>query len=484
MNINDPSIARVLPAGPRRLDVSGQHAASLAVLLVDAVVIVSLSLLTGIAYERIELSNPGDISTFVGTGVLVAIIYCGMTRFLGDASPLDISRASGRARNAAVSWVSTFLFLAFIAFTMKVGEVFSRGAVLSLFAFGLPLVVAMKVFVPRILSRTLSTNALRASEIILVGPAEASEFTRLTADLRALGCRGVHTIEFNNGCGKVDWPVERQRMLQRILSVAHRSGPGEIHIVSAGVSQERLSSILAGLRLVPRAIFVIPDDAVANLLRFAVRPLGATVAIEIRKVPLSAGARAAKRSIDIGIASIALLFAAPFLAIVAVAIKIDSSGPVFFRQRRNGCRGRQFRIVKFRTMTVMEDGDVVPQAARDDRRVTRVGRLLRKSSIDELPQLWNVLRGDMSLVGPRPHAVAHDDLYAKLIENYELRQHVKPGITGWAQVNGLRGETPTVDLMYRRIEFDLWYAANCSLALDLLILARTPFALMRQDLAY
>jgi len=473
-----------MSAGPRRLDVSGQHAASLAVLLVDGLIIVALSLLSGIGYEQFEHSSLGDVSTFVATGVLVAIIYCGMTRFFGGANPLDVSRASGRARTAAVAWVGTFLLLAFIAFTMKAGQAFSRGAVLSLFALGLPFVIATRVFVPRVLARTLSANALRASDVILVGPNGASEISSLSAELRAQGCRGIHTIEFDNNCSKVEWAVERQRMLQRILSAAHRSGPGEIYIVSAGVSQERVSSILAGLRLVPRAIFVIPDEAVAGLLRFAVRPMGQTVAIEMKKVPLSAGARAAKRTIDIGLASFALLFVVLFLAIVALAIKIDSRGPVFFRQRRNGCRGQQFKIVKFRTMTVLEDGDVVPQTTRDDHRVTRVGRWLRKSSIDELPQLWNVLRGDMSLVGPRPHAVAHDELYAKVIENYELRQHVKPGITGWAQVNGLRGETPTLDLMYRRIEFDLWYAANCSLALDLLILARTPFALMRQNLAY
>jgi Undecaprenyl-phosphate glucose phosphotransferase len=367
---------------------------------------------------------------------------------------------------------------------MKVGQSFSRGAVLSLFILGLPVVVAMRVFVPRVLARTLTANALRTSDIILVGPNAAPEIARLSSELWAHGCRGLHTIEFDNSCGNSEWPAERQRMLQRILSAAHRAGPGDIYVVSSGVSQERVSSVLAGLRLVPRAIFVVPDEAVASLLRFVVRPIGQTVAIEIKKVPLSTRARGAKRAIDVGFASIALLFAAPFLALVALAIKLDSPGPIFFRQRRNGCRGQQFRIVKFRTMTVLEDGDVVTQATRNDHRVTRVGRWLRNSSIDELPQLWNVFCGHMSLVGPRPHAVAHDELYAKLIENYELRQHVKPGITGWAQVNGLRGETPTMDLMYRRIEFDLWYAANCSLALDLLILARTPFALMRQDIAY
>jgi lipopolysaccharide/colanic/teichoic acid biosynthesis glycosyltransferase len=145
---------------------------------------------------------------------------------------------------------------------------------------------------------------------------------------------------------------------------------------------------------------------------------------------------------------------------VALAVRLDSRGPILFRQNRNGFNGRPFRIYKFRSMTVMEDGAVVTQAKRDDARVTRVGRFLRRSSLDELPQLLNVLKGDMSLVGPRPHALAHDDHYSGLLAEYAFRHHVKPGITGWAQVNGFRGETPTIDLMKRRIDLDLQYIAN------------------------
>jgi putative colanic acid biosynthesis UDP-glucose lipid carrier transferase len=303
----------------------------------------------------------------------------------------------------------------------------------------------------------------------------------LTDALRREGSSAVKLIEFDADCDAIAWVTERKLLLERVLETARISGPGEIYVFAPSLSQERVQSLMSGLRLVPRAIYVVPNESVARLLRYSVRAVGPTVAIEMQKAPLSAAERAVKRAIDVAVASAATLFVMPLLAAIAVAIKLDSSGPVLFRQSRNGYRGEPFRIFKFRTMTVMEDGGTVVQASKNDQRVTRIGRFLRRTSLDELPQLFNVLSGEMSLVGPRPHALAHDELYAKMIENYALRQHVKPGITGWAQVNGYRGETPTVDLMYRRIEFDLWYAANCSLPLDILILVRTVTVLWGQN---
>jgi lipopolysaccharide/colanic/teichoic acid biosynthesis glycosyltransferase len=172
------------------------------------------------------------------------------------------------------------------------------------------------------------------------------------------------------------------------------------------------------------------------------------------------------------------------LAVVSLAIKLDSSGPVVFRQHRKGFNGRSFEILKFRTMTVLENGGAIRQARRKDKRVTRMGRLLRATSIDELPQLINVLRGEMSIVGPRPHALAHDDEYATSIANYAFRHHVKPGITGWAQVNGYRGETSEIELMKKRIDLDLWYVNNWNFLLDLWVIIRTCFEVVRGRNAY
>jgi len=182
---------------------------------------------------------------------------------------------------------------------------------------------------------------------------------------------------------------------------------------------------------------------------------------------------ATKFFLDIMIASIILLFLAPLLALIVLLIRIDSPGPVLFRQTRTGLQGKKFQIYKFRTMTVQENGDVICQATRDDTRMTWIGRVLRKMSIDELPQLLNVLKGEMSLVGPRPHALAHDEYYGQRIPDYRKRFIVRPGITGWAQVNGARGPTPRIADMERRIELDIWYIQNASLFLDARILLRT-----------
>jgi exopolysaccharide biosynthesis polyprenyl glycosylphosphotransferase len=197
-----------------------------------------------------------------------------------------------------------------------------------------------------------------------------------------------------------------------------------------------------------------------------------------RAVRSASGYLIAKRLLDVAVSALLLVALAPLFLVTVLAVRLDSPGPVVFRQWRVGLDGKPFRIWKFRTLSVVEDGDNISQVTRADPRVTCVGRFLRRTSIDELPQLINVLRGDMSLVGPRPHARAHDRYYVAQIENYALRHCVKPGITGWAQVNGLRGETATLEGMRRRVGFDLRYVRQACLALDLRILLATPGAVL------
>ena len=189
---------------------------------------------------------------------------------------------------------------------------------------------------------------------------------------------------------------------------------------------------------------------------------------------------AATRVLDLLLAVTALLLCLPIFLLIPLAILLDSRGPVIFRQRRAGEAGKLFGIYKFRSMHVLEDGAHVAQAVKGDARVTRVGRFLRATSLDELPQLFNVLSGEMSLVGPRPHAIAHDEFYSAHIANYRVRQLVKPGITGWAQVHGARGTTAELAQMQHRINLDSWYVANKSIWLDLFILARTPLEVLRR----
>ena len=192
----------------------------------------------------------------------------------------------------------------------------------------------------------------------------------------------------------------------------------------------------------------------------------------------------AKRLADLCIALPALILTLPLMLVLAALVKLGSPGPVLFRQKRLGLHGRPFDILKLRSMNVLENGETIAQARKHDARVTAAGRWLRAMSLDELPQLINVIAGDMSLVGPRPHAAAHDLHYARLIAGYTRRHQVKPGITGWAQIHGLRGETPTIETMAARVDFDLWYASHASLFLDLKILFRTPFEVFRGRNAY
>ena len=210
---------------------------------------------------------------------------------------------------------------------------------------------------------------------------------------------------------------------------------------------------------------------------------GSGTPVAIQGAPLTAFERAVKRTLDVIGSVTAISFLSPLFLLAAIAIKLDSGGPIIFQQRRTGFNAKEFVIFKFRTMTVLEDGAAITQACRGDLRATRVGKFLRRSSIDELPQLLNVLKGEMSLVGPRPHAVAHDREYEVHIADYGFRHHIKPGITGWAQVNGLRGETRSLETMTERVKLDLWYINNWSLGFDISILARTCFEVLR-DRAY
>ena len=206
--------------------------------------------------------------------------------------------------------------------------------------------------------------------------------------------------------------------------------------------------------------------------------------ISVCETPFNGFDGVAKRASDIVFSSLILLLISPVLLGVAIAVKRSSPGPIIFKQRRYGLDGKEILIYKFRSMTVTEDGSAIEQAHKNDARITPLGAFLRKTSLDELPQFVNVLQGRMSIVGPRPHAVAHNELYRKLIKGYMVRHKVKPGITGWAQVNGLRGETETLDKMQGRIDYDLDYLRNWSLRLDIHIIFKTIALVIKDQRAY
>jgi putative colanic acid biosysnthesis UDP-glucose lipid carrier transferase len=235
----------------------------------------------------------------------------------------------------------------------------------------------------------------------------------------------------------------------------------------------RVLDLIEELRDTTASIYYLPDIAVFDLIQARSVAIDGIPALAMCESPFFGYRVIAKRATDVLISATVLLLTAPLMIVIAILVRLSSPGPVIFRQRRYGLNGEEIIVYKFRTMTVTDDGPTIVQATKSDPRMTRIGRFLRRYSLDELPQLINVLEGPMSLVGPRPHAVAHNELYRKLIKGYMVRHKVKPGITGLAQVNGLRGETRNIEQMEARVRYDLEYLRTWSLELDLEILART-----------
>jgi Undecaprenyl-phosphate glucose phosphotransferase len=273
-------------------------------------------------------------------------------------------------------------------------------------------------------------------------------------------------------------PANLQRQaLARDLDAAIASArilePEAIFLVMPWSATDTINRCAEALLKLPAEIHLGAEHILDRFEHLQLSRFGSMASLQLTRMPLSRMELLEKRAFDLLFASVALLLLTPVLAAVALLIKLDSAGPVFFLQHRYGFNQKPFRIIKFRTMRTLEDGPVVSQAKKDDPRVTRVGAWLRRWNLDELPQLFNVIKGDMSLVGPRPHALSHDREYEQRISVYARRHNVKPGITGWAQIHGFRGETDTDDKMQNRVEYDLHYIDNWSLGLDLQIMIRT-----------
>ena len=257
-----------------------------------------------------------------------------------------------------------------------------------------------------------------------------------------------------------------------------------IYIALPMSAQPRILSLLDDLRDTTASIFFVPDIFMFDLIQGNISTIHGIPVIAVCESPFTGTNGTLKRGCDVLLSLLILLLISPLMMVIALGVKMSSPGPVLFRQKRYGLDGKEILVYKFRSMTVMENGDQVTQATRQDPRITRFGAFLRKTSLDELPQFFNVLQGRMSIVGPRPHAVSHNELYRSLIKGYMIRHKVKPGITGWAQVKGYRGETETLDKMQARINHDLDYLRNWSLFLDLIIIFKTIGVVIKDKNAY
>jgi putative colanic acid biosynthesis UDP-glucose lipid carrier transferase len=249
-------------------------------------------------------------------------------------------------------------------------------------------------------------------------------------------------------------------------------------------AQPRIIKVLDELKDTTASVYFAPDIFIADLIQARIDNIRGIPVVAIWETPLQGVNALSKRMFDVTFSALALVLISPLLLAIAIGVKLGSPGPVLFRQRRYGLDGEEIMVYKFRSMTVCEDGAQVTQATKNDQRVTPFGAFIRRTSLDELPQFINVLQGRMSVVGPRPHAVAHNEQYRKLISGYMMRHKVKPGITGWAQVNGYRGETDTIEKMRARIQYDIDYLRNWSLTFDMAIIAKTLLVAWKQKTAY
>ncbi len=272
--------------------------------------------------------------------------------------------------------------------------------------------------------------------------------------------------------------------IDQVADFARSHRVHQIYVALPMASQPRILKLLDGLRDTTASIYFVPDVFMLDLIQARIDTVVGLPVVAVCETPFHGTTDAIKRLSDVCIASAAVVLTAPIMLAVAIAIKLMMPGPVLFKQRRFGLDGQEIIVWKFRSMKVQEDGSQVKQATKNDDRIPPLGRFLRRTSLDELPQFFNVLQGKMSVVGPRPHAVAHNEIYRTLIKGYMIRHKVKPGITGLAQVNGARGETDTVEKMEMRIKYDLEYLRNWSLRLDLWIIFKTVYQVFHDPNAY
>jgi Undecaprenyl-phosphate glucose phosphotransferase len=445
-----------------------------AVFAIDLVLIVGASILCGTAYSRLFLGSIGDIQSYFGVGALVFAYCAAFLTSRGGYRIKSLVNFRHQMREVTVAWLSVAFILLSVAFTLKIAETFSRGATLTFFVAGWLSLLIWRNVVAKYLVRSLASGGFAERKAILIGERDQIASSAALTQLRRCGYKSISTFALAEQDMDANGMAQSLRgRLRSVIDIARHESVNDIFLLIAWNRDRCIENILNVLAVLPATVHLVPDRNVARFLTHPMIHIGATWTTALRRAPLTMLECAFKRAADLVLCAGALVLLSPMMMLIAAAIAVDSPGPILFRQTRNGFNGKSFSILKFRSMRVLENGLVIRQATRNDPRVTHVGRLLRRTNLDELPQLFNVLHGDMSLIGPRPHAAAHNSEYERRIATYAFRYHVKPGITGWAQVNGYRGETRTVDLMEKRVELDLWYINNWSMWLDLKILLLT-----------
>jgi putative colanic acid biosysnthesis UDP-glucose lipid carrier transferase len=419
---------------------------------------------------------------FAGPYIILALLVFSLT-FPGHA-PRGTS-AAAIAREVLAGWILIVGLLLMLGWATRTVGSFDERVIVTWVAITPVFLFAAHLMTPYLLPKVLAAEGLKRVAVI----AGAGSLGRnLAQRIRATPFLGVQVAGFFE-----DRSAERLERVagddilgsvDQLAEYVKKNRVDLIYLTLPMAAQPRIMRLLDELCDTTASVYFTPDIFLFDLIQARMDTIGGIPVLAVCETPFFGLNAMVKRLSDIILATLILILIAPVLAAIAIGVKLTSPGPVLFRQRRYGLDGREIIVYKFRSMTVAEDGALVTQATKNDRRVTAFGAFLRRTSLDELPQFVNVLQGRMSIVGPRPHAVAHNEQYRKLIKSYMVRHKVRPGITGWAQVNGLRGETETVDKMKARIEYDLDYLRHWSLKLDLHIIWKTIFVVLRKQNAY
>jgi Undecaprenyl-phosphate glucose phosphotransferase len=478
-----PQTSRVL----RAWAVLSRGTFSGAIFLTDVALIVAMSCLTGIAYHLVAYGDPGNISSFVRVGVLAASIFAISNLFRREYRLPNFFAFKPHGRRTIQLWNVTLICLLMLGFLAQISVDYSRGWILLFYVTTLPVLIVQRYIIVRATALARAAGLLSAQRIFLIGTgthvgAFINRYEPWALGINIVGCRFLTPVVAAT-------PAEARRaILDRDLAEAVASvrslEPDAIFLLLPWSATETVDRCAETFLTLPVEIHLGPEQVLHKFEEARLSTLGPLASLQLTRRPLTHREIIQKRLFDLVFAAAALLVSTPLLILVALLIKLDSPGPIFFVQRRFGFNQQPFRIIKFRSMRTLDDGAVIQQARPDDPRLTRIGRWLRRWNIDEIPQLFNVLTGDMSLVGPRPHALSHDREYEHRISLYARRHNMKPGITGWAQIHGLRGETDTDEKMRKRVEYDLFYIDNWSLWLDLKIIARTVLSRTPYQNAY
>jgi putative colanic acid biosynthesis UDP-glucose lipid carrier transferase len=421
-------------------------------------------------------------TAFDGACLILALLVFAMT-FPGGLAR-DNENAANLILEIATGWIAIVGLLALLGWATRTIDAFDSRVMLA-WALATPAAMfAAHRLLPVVLPRVLAAEGLQKVAVI----AGANDLGRRLAQHLKDPILGVRFAGYfdDRGAGRLSGVAEAENLgaLSRLADYARSHRVDVIYIALPMASQPRIIKLLEDLRDTTASIYFVPDIFVSDLIQARVDSIGGLPVVAVCETPFYGFNGVVKRTSDFLLAALILALISPLMIAIAIGVKMSSPGPVLFKQRRYGLDGRKIVVYKFRSMTVAEDGDVVRQATRNDSRITPFGAFLRRTSLDELPQFINVLQGRMSVVGPRPHAVAHNEMYRKLIRGYMIRHKVRPGVTGLAQVMGYRGETDTVEKMKARIECDLAYLRSWSLLLDLQIILKTVVVVLQRKNAY